>query len=86
MLQVVGAALEGVKILSSLVLTYVCSARFWPFFFLPHIGRDIITLEDINFRLYLENHGWDTKQMGNQEHRMACNPALLGGGQNEVIV
>ena len=33
-------------------------------FFLPHIGQDTITTEDLKFRAYLEEHGWDTSQMG----------------------
>jgi MFS family permease len=34
------------------------------FFFLPHIGQDTITKEDIEFRAYLEANGWDTRQLG----------------------
>jgi MFS family permease len=33
-------------------------------FFLPHIGQDSITLEDLRFREYLESHGWDVRQLG----------------------
>jgi MFS family permease len=33
-------------------------------FFLPHIGQDTITLEDARFRVYLEKHGYDTRQFG----------------------
>ncbi|KAF7950248.1 hypothetical protein EAE96_007539 [Botrytis aclada] len=33
-------------------------------FFLPHVGQDTITTEDIAFREYLESKGWDTNQMG----------------------
>jgi MFS family permease len=32
--------------------------------FLPHIGQDTITTEDIKFRAYLESKGWDTNQLG----------------------
>lgn len=33
-------------------------------FGLPHIGQDTIALEDERFRAYLEEHGYDTSQMG----------------------
>jgi len=36
-------------------------------FFLPHIGQDTITTEDIKFREYLESKGWDTRQLGLRE-------------------
>ncbi|APA08689.1 hypothetical protein SS1G_02429 [Sclerotinia sclerotiorum 1980 UF-70] len=32
--------------------------------FLPHVGQDTITTEDLSFREYLESKGWDTNQMG----------------------
>lgn len=31
---------------------------------LPHVSQDTITEEDAKFRLYLESHGWDTRQLG----------------------
>jgi MFS family permease len=34
------------------------------FFFIPNVGQDTITHEDIKFREYLESHGWDTTQLG----------------------
>ncbi|KAK3945623.1 MFS general substrate transporter [Diplogelasinospora grovesii] len=33
-------------------------------FGLPNIGQDTITLEDARFRAYLEEHGYDTRQLG----------------------
>ena len=33
-------------------------------FFLPHIGQDTITLEDAKFRKFLEENGYDTRQLG----------------------
>ncbi|KAH6617845.1 major facilitator superfamily domain-containing protein [Chaetomium sp. MPI-SDFR-AT-0129] len=33
-------------------------------FGLPHIGQDTIAEEDIKFRAYLEEHGYDTRQLG----------------------
>ncbi len=39
-------------------------------FFLPHIGQDTITSEDIKFRAYLEEDGWDTRQMGTKAYQM----------------
>ena len=38
--------------------------------FLPHIGQDTITSEDLQFRAYLEENGWDTRQMGSKEYQM----------------
>lgn len=32
--------------------------------FIPHIGQDTIQEEDAKFREYLENNGWDTRQLG----------------------
>jgi nitrate/nitrite transporter NarK len=37
------------------------------FFFLPHIGQDTIVLEDLRFREYLEQQGWDTSKLGLKE-------------------
>jgi len=34
------------------------------FFFIPNVGQDTITYEDIQFREYLESNGWDTSKMG----------------------
>ncbi|PNY27566.1 metabolite transport protein [Tolypocladium capitatum] len=34
------------------------------FFFIPNIGQDTITYEDVRFRAYLESQGWDTAQLG----------------------
>lgn len=34
------------------------------FFFIPNIGQDTITEEDLRFRKYLESKGWDTSQLG----------------------
>lgn len=31
---------------------------------LPHIGQDTIDMEDVNFRAYLSEHGYDTSKMG----------------------
>lgn len=31
---------------------------------LPHIGQDTIDTEDVNFRMYLSAHGYDTSKMG----------------------
>ena len=37
---------------------------FLAIFCLPHIGQDTITKEDLRFREYLENKGWDVRQLG----------------------
>ena len=39
-------------------------SAFLAIFCLPHIDQDTITTEDAKFRAYLEQHGWDTSQMG----------------------
>lgn len=36
---------------------------------LPEIGQDTITTEDVKFRAYLEEKGWDTRQMGSSEYQ-----------------
>ena len=53
-------------------------------FLLPHIGQDTITSEDLKFRAYLEDHGWDTRQMGTREYQMNSSSTVdeighLGG-------
>ena len=45
-------------------------SAFLAFFFLPNIGQDTITAEDMKFRAYLEQNGWDTRQMGSKEYQM----------------
>ena len=45
-------------------------SAFLAFFFLPHIGQDTITDEDLKFRAYLERNGWDTAQMGSKGYQM----------------
>ena len=34
------------------------------FFFIPNVGQDTITYEDVRFREYLEQQGWDTAKLG----------------------
>ena len=46
------------------------------FFLLPHIGQDTITSEDLKFRAYLEDHGWDTRQMGTKEYQMSSSSTV----------
>ena len=45
-------------------------SAFLAYFFLPHIGQDTITSEDVKFRAYLEENGWDTGKMGVKEYQM----------------
>lgn len=52
-------------------------SAFLAWFLLPHIGQDTITDEDLNFRAYLEESGWDTTKMGTKAYRM---------GTGEVVV
>ncbi|KAF2494492.1 putative MFS phospholipid transporter [Lophium mytilinum] len=43
-------------------------------FLLPHIGQDTIEEEDIKFRAYLDEHGYDTSQMG--VHALLAPPSI----------
>ena len=38
-------------------------------YLLPHIGQDTIEEEDIKFRAYLEENGYDTSTLGSKEYR-----------------
>lgn len=38
-------------------------------FLLPNIGQDTIEEEDIRFRAYLEENGYDTSTMGSKEYQ-----------------
>ena len=57
---------------SSLCIFSACLA----FFLLPHIGQDTITSEDIKFRAYLEENGWDTRQMGAKQYQMESSETV----------
>ena len=46
------------------------------FFLLPHIGQDTITTEDLKFRAYLEDNGWDTRQMGTKAYQMNSSTSV----------
>ncbi|KAI8653042.1 MFS domain-containing protein [Fusarium keratoplasticum] len=35
---------------------------------IPHVGQDTIAIEDQKFRDYLQEHGWDTAQLGVKQH------------------
>jgi MFS family permease len=39
------------------------------FFLLPHIGQDTITEEDVRFREYLTEQGWDIGQLGDKQYQ-----------------
>ena len=57
-------------------------SAFLALFFLPHIGQDTITTEDLKFRAYLEQNGWDTRQMGSKEYQQnAASGSTVGSGQ-----
>lgn len=51
-------------------------SAFLAFFLLPHIGQDTITSEDIKFRAYLEENGWDTRQMGSKKYQMESSDTV----------
>jgi len=42
---------------------------FLALFFLPQIGQDTITDEDLKFREYLVRHGYDVSTLGTKEYR-----------------
>ncbi|KAJ5686538.1 hypothetical protein N7536_009157 [Penicillium majusculum] len=44
-------------------------AAFMAIFMMPQIDQDTITLEDVRFRDYLEANGYDTTQMGANNHQ-----------------
>ncbi|KAH0558685.1 hypothetical protein GP486_004668 [Trichoglossum hirsutum] len=43
------------------------------FFLLPHIGQDTISEEDLKFRKYLAEQGWDINQLGDKEYQCQGN-------------
>lgn len=51
-------------------------SAFLAIFLLPHIGQDTITTEDLKFRAYLEENGWDTRQMGSKEYQMRSSSTV----------
>ena len=63
---------------SALCIFSACLA----FFLLPHIGQDTITSEDLKFRAYLEEHGWDTRQMGSKDYQMNSSSTVDEIGQS----
>lgn len=54
-------------------------------FFLPHIGQDTITSEDIKFRAYLEENGWDTRKMGTKAYQMQSASSLDAGMERNSV-
>ncbi|MCJ1404096.1 hypothetical protein MMC11_007321 [Xylographa trunciseda] len=68
-------------------------SAFLAFFFLPHIGQDTITDEDVRFRAYLESHGYDTSAMGTKEYQMQSSSTVdtrltgdgLGAGYEKEV-
>ena len=57
-------------------------SAFLALFLLPHIGQDTITSEDLKFRAYLEEHGWDTRQMGSKEYQAnAASGSTMGNSE-----
>jgi hypothetical protein len=67
---------------------YVSSAlcifsAFLAFFCLPHIGQDTITDEDVRFRAYLEDNGFDTSRLGTKEYQAASSSTVHTGTQEK---
>jgi MFS family permease len=56
------------------------------FAFIPQIGQDTITMEDIRFREYLERHGWDTRQLGLGKEGMEVeSTGALATGRDWIV-
>lgn len=51
---------------------------------LPEIGQDTISMEDVKFREYLEEKGWDTRAMGSKEFQQESRRVREGAGEKEV--
>lgn len=50
---------------------------------LPHIGQDTIALEDERFRAYLEENGYDTRQLGLRKGEVLDTEARVGAAGAE---
>ena len=61
-------------------------SAFLAVFLLPHIGQDTITEEDIKFRAYLEENGWDTRKMGIKKYQTASSDTVNSGLDKDVHV
>ncbi|GAM89893.1 hypothetical protein ANO11243_079330 [Dothideomycetidae sp. 11243] len=62
-------------------------SAFLALFCLPHIGQDTIDQEDIKFREYLTQHGYDTSQMGTHnesQERMVEQQSSRGGDVDTI--
>ncbi|KPI37142.1 putative metabolite transport protein [Cyphellophora attinorum] len=46
------------------------------YFGLPNVGQDMIEEEDNRFKAYLEEHGYDTSQLGTKKYRDEMAAAL----------
>lgn len=60
-------------------LALFSAAIVW--FFVPDIGPDYMQKEDIAFRAYLEENGWDTSEMGSRDLR-TVSPEL---GESKAV-
>lgn len=61
-------------------------SAFLAVFLLPHIGQDTITEEDIKFRAYLEENGWDTRKMGIKKYQTASSDTVNSGSDKDIHV
>ena len=55
-------------------LAFLAAGLVW---LLPHIGQDTIDQEDINFREYLTQNGYDTSKMGLQGVELVSNERAI---------
>lgn len=53
---------------------------------LPEIGQDTISTEDVKFREYLEEKGWDTGAMGSKEFQAGRRDGDGKKGMGDVEV
>lgn len=54
-------------------------------FCIPHIGQDTITTEDRKFRYYLEEQGWDVKQLGLLPGETVKSKAAAQKAEDEAV-
>lgn len=53
--------------------------------FVPHIGQDTITSEDIKFREYLVSQGWDVNQLGTMAVDERAESGVAAVGSTEKL-
>jgi hypothetical protein len=54
-------------------------------FLLPHIGQDTIDTEDVKFREYLSQNGYDTSKMGLGSVRSDSEVSVQETGREKTV-